>query len=177
MLAIGSEPMRAMIYLAINCGFGNGDCAQLPISAIDGGWHRFPRPKTGVARRCPLWPETRKALKRVIGDRKSGLVFVTKYGRPWAGKGTACPISQEFRKHCQTVGIYQPGRTQFYSLRRTFRTVASTAGDEVAVNYIMGHAPDNRDMAAVYRQRTFDGQLRKVTDHVRAWLKGAVVLG
>ena len=44
----------------VNCGFGNGDCASLPLSAVnlDAGWIDFPRPKTGINRRCPLWPET-----------------------------------------------------------------------------------------------------------------------
>src|SRR5262249_32579340 len=53
-------PLRAMILLGINCGFGNHDCATLPRSALDldAGFIDFPRPKTGISRRCPLWPET-----------------------------------------------------------------------------------------------------------------------
>jgi hypothetical protein len=46
----------------------------------------------------------------------------------------------------------------------------------VAVDYIMGHAPSSNDTAAIYRQKTFDGQLRKVTDHVQDWLTGSTVL-
>ena len=51
-------PLKAMILLGINCGFGNGDCGHLPLSAVDldGGWIDYPRPKTGIARRCKLWP-------------------------------------------------------------------------------------------------------------------------
>jgi integrase len=53
--------VKAMLWLAINCGFGNADCGRLPLSAIDlnAGWVDYPRPKTGIARRCPLWNETR----------------------------------------------------------------------------------------------------------------------
>ena len=42
--------LRAMILLGLNCGFGNSDCEQLPIEAVDleTGWIRFPRPKTAV---------------------------------------------------------------------------------------------------------------------------------
>ena len=56
--------LRAMIYLGINCGLGNNDCAMLTLSALDldRGWLDFPRPKTGVDRRCPLWPETSSSL-------------------------------------------------------------------------------------------------------------------
>lgn len=52
--------MRAMILLGINCGFGNADCGELPLSAVDldKAIIDFPRPKTGILRRCPLWPDT-----------------------------------------------------------------------------------------------------------------------
>jgi len=52
--------LRAMVLLGLNAGFGNHDIATLPLSALDldGGWVDFPRPKTGIARRCPLWLET-----------------------------------------------------------------------------------------------------------------------
>ena len=40
-------PLRAMILLGLNAGFGNGDCGRLPLSALDldGGWVAFFRPK------------------------------------------------------------------------------------------------------------------------------------
>ena len=81
-----------MILLGVNCGFGNADCSSLPLSAVDleGDWMRFPRPKTGIDRRCPLWPETVVALKTAIAERPmskgkadADLVFITKYGRRW----------------------------------------------------------------------------------------------
>ena len=52
--------LKAMVLLGINCGLGNSDCANLPTTALDlaTGWLDFPRPKTGIGRRCPLWPET-----------------------------------------------------------------------------------------------------------------------
>ena len=56
--------MRAMILLGINCAFGNTDVATLPRSRVnlERGWHDFERVKTAVDRRCPLWPETLRAL-------------------------------------------------------------------------------------------------------------------
>jgi integrase len=178
LLAIASPQVKAMIYLGINCGFGNGDCATLPIETVDiaNGWHNYWRPKTQIARRCPLWPETSAALYSVIKGRRSGLIFITKYGNPWEGKGRAHPISYEFRKLVQKLGIHRAGVTTFYTLRRTFETIAATVGDQVAVDFIMGHAPATNDMAAVYRQKTFDVQLRKVTDHVYGWLTGSITI-
>ena len=65
------EPLNAMILLGVNGGFGNMDIAKLPLSAVDldGGWIDFPRPKTGIPRRVPLWPETVEALRTVIENR------------------------------------------------------------------------------------------------------------
>src|SRR5205823_3745962 len=57
--------LRAMILLGINCGLGNADCGRLTVQALDleRGWLDFPRPKTGLPRRCPLWPETVEAIE------------------------------------------------------------------------------------------------------------------
>jgi hypothetical protein len=79
--------LKAMILLGVNCGFGNADCGTLPITAIDldGGWVNYHRSKTGINRRCPLWPETVNALREAINARLkprdpslTGLVFITK---------------------------------------------------------------------------------------------------
>src|SRR5262249_6629222 len=63
MLDAASPQLGAMILLGANCAFGNADCGTLPESALDldGGWIDFPRPKTGIGRRCFLWPETVQA--------------------------------------------------------------------------------------------------------------------
>jgi integrase len=57
LLDAASVQLKAMILLGINCGYGNTDCAQLPLSAVDlqAGILDFSRPKTGVPRRGPLW--------------------------------------------------------------------------------------------------------------------------
>ncbi len=85
-------PLKAMILLGLNCGFGNADVASLPTKALDlkGGRVDYPRPKTGVPRRCPLWPETVAALQDALAKRPKpherahdALVFLTKFKRPW----------------------------------------------------------------------------------------------
>ncbi len=64
LIAIAKPQLKAMILLGINCGFGNRDCATLPIEQVDlaTGWHAYWRPKTQTPRRAPLWPETAAAL-------------------------------------------------------------------------------------------------------------------
>ena len=180
-----TNPLRAMILLGINCAFGNHDVSSLPRERIDleQAWHSFGRPKTGVARRCPLWPETVTALRDVLkrpakprDENAEGLVFLTKYGRPFVrlkdgGSTWIDGIAQEFRKVLKTLNIHRD-RVGFYSLRRTFRTIADSAGDQPAAMYIMGHADRDEDMSAVYVQRIDDERLVDVSEHVRDWVFG-----
>lgn len=181
MIEAADLQLRAMICLGINCGFGNHDCGTLPFEVLDleRGWHGYWRPKTHNPRRCPLWPETVTALREAIaarpqdaGPETAGLVFVTRFGLCWSKNDGDNPLSFQMRKLLTRLGIYRKNVTTFYSLRRTFETIGQTAGDQVAVDYIMGHIAPSDDMAAVYRQKTFDSQLLKVTNHVRAWLAG-----
>jgi integrase len=173
-------PLRAMLLLAVNGGLGNSDVGNLPLSAVDldAGWLDFPRPKTGVARRCPLWPETVQALREALARRKepkdpanAGLVFVTKYGDRWAKESGDDPVGKETIKLLRELGI--GGRRKglgFYTLRHVFRTVADEAKDQPAADFIMGHQAGH--ISSHYRETISDARLRAVTDHVRAWLFG-----
>ena len=71
LIETAEQPLKAMILLAINCGFGQSDLANLPFTALDldGGWVNYPRPKTSIDRRCPLWPQTVKAVRAAIAMR------------------------------------------------------------------------------------------------------------
>jgi len=168
--------LRAMILLGVNCGFTNKDVADLPLDAVDleQRWIDFPRPKTGIPRRCPLWVETVEALRVAIAERPEPrhkaaelLVFVTTRGGPWLSRGVANPVSVAARKLMKTVGVHRDG-IGFATLRHVFRTVADGCRDQVAVNHIMGHADNS--MASVYRERIGDDRLRAVAAHVRRWL-------
>lgn len=154
--------LKAMILLGINCGFGPKDCCTLPASEIEDGWHNFARPKTGVERRCPLWPETMAAIEAVRGTR---LVF---NGRVW----DRYIVAEKFTALCEACDVTNHG---FYSLRRTFETIATTASvSQAAIDHIMGHA--RNDMASVYRQQIFDQQLQECANHVRDWFLGTLTL-
>jgi integrase len=174
LLAAADPQLRAMILLGLNCGLGNGDCAQLTTQhlRLDTGWLDYPRPKTGIGRRAKLWPETVEAIRAVLAKRpalKSGsadLVFVTKYGSPWASD-TSNAVSQQFRKLLTSLGLYRPG-ISFYALRHIFATVASESKDQVAVGYVMGHVDSS--MAGVYREKVADERIETVCGYVRQWL-------
>ena len=180
LLAAAPTQLRAMILLGVNCGFGNCDCGNLPQSALDfdKGWVHYPRPKTGIDRRCPLWLETVETLNAAIADRPAakykadaGLVFLTRCGQCWSKATSTNPISAEFGKLCKTLGLHRRGRG-FYALRHTFQTIGDEALDAVAIRMIMGHSPPSGDMSSVYRERISDKRLLAVVDHVRQWLFG-----
>jgi integrase len=174
-------PFRALILLGINAGFGNHDCATLPPSALDlkAGWLNFPRPKTGIPRRCPLWPETVAAIREALAARPApkdeadaDLVFLQASGRRWVrntGKSRTDNVSVHFTNLTQKLEMHRDG-LGFYTLRHIFRTVADGARDPVAIDLIMGHSDPS--MGAHYRERVEDERLRAVADHVRAWLFG-----
>jgi integrase len=178
LLDAANVQLRAMLLLGCNCAFGNHDIATLPLSALDldGGWVNYPRPKTGIPRRCPLWPETVAALQAAIAARPAPrqedagqMVFLTVRGRSWIVRGIANPVSVAARNLMKQVGVHHGG-VGFYTLRHVFRTVADAARDPVAIDLIMGHL--DASIAAHYRERIDDTRLLAVTEHVRHWLFG-----
>lgn len=178
MLDAATPTLRAMIVLAINTGFGNSDCGRLLFSHLDLDKARvnFPRPKTGIPRVCPLWPETVAAIRRAILLRPTPsrpeceqLVFLTSEGNHWCDGEGASSLGLKFSRLVKRLGLHRDG-CKFYGLRRTFETIGGDSLDQVAVDAIMGHAPHSSDMGAVYRQRVADDRLIAVTECVRAWL-------
>jgi len=168
--------LRAMILLALNCGYGNTDVGRLPITAVDlkRGLVEFARPKTGVPRRCPLWRNTIDALDVVLQSRREpkdemaqSFLFLTKYGQPWGRDAQVNPVSAEFRKLLVSLDLHRNG-IGFYTLRHIFATVGGGTRDQVAVNAIMGHVDSS--MSAHYREKIEDSRLRAVTNHVHRWL-------
>lgn len=179
-IAAADNPLKAMILLGVNCGYGQTDIASLPISALDlkKGWADYPRPKTAVRRRCPLWPETVEAIQAAIKDRPipldpadGDLVFITRWGRRFVRLNkTGTPddaIGKEFGKLLDDLKLKRPG-VRFYGLRRIVETIGGESKDQVAVDHIMGHARD--DMASRYRERISDKRLLAVSNTIRNWL-------
>ena len=126
LLASAKPQLKAMILLGINCGFGNTDCAMLPIGALDlvGGIVEFPRPKqvSSVIARCgrkrfkpcKRFSASRPKGSKVLADR----VFVTKYNHGWESRVKSendkkvsrdDPIAKETGKLLRKLGLHKPG--------------------------------------------------------------------
>lgn len=181
-----SATMKAMVLLALNAGFGNTDVSSLPQSAVnlETGWITFPRPKTEVQRRVPMWPETIEALRRAIAERPtpkdeadSNLCFLTERGtrfvrlQPSSTEGrfvTINSLSRRFESLLDKLGITGRSGLNFYTLRHQFETQAGESIDQVAVDSIMGHVDNS--MGGQYRERISDERLKAVVDKVRSWL-------
>lgn len=187
--------LKAMVLLAINCGFGQTDLGNLPESAVSltAGFIDFPRPKTGTPRRCPLWPETVQAMRDALAVRPrpadaadAGLFFLTNRGTKFVRETARMKegviqsvlivdsIGPIFAKLMGRCGIWKltakgngesDGRN-FYTFRRTHRTWTDECGDEAAADLLMGHT--RRGMARVYVQQIQDSRLKALTDHLRS---------
>ena len=188
-LAAAPMPLKAMVLLGINCGFGNSDVGFLPILALDlaSGWIDFPRPKNGRRRRCKLWGETVQALREWLPIRPKarnkadeGLAFITSKGNSFQEKiniegldekktrgSTSSAISSEFAKLMAKLGLKQTG-VGFYALRHSFRTVADRCKDQPAIYHVMGHKI--ADMSCVCREFIDDDRLEAVATTVHDWL-------
>ena len=172
-LTVADVNLKAMILLGINCGFGNTDCANLTVDKLDlnNGWSIAPRTKTGIKRRCPLWPETIDALKEAIQSQKVAhkQVFVTVFGKPYSPRNLSRELGKVFKKAKVESG-------DFYDLRRTCASIGIQVGDDDALRTIMGHRRMAADMLSVYnRLDVSDERLRAVTDFIHDWLfKGSV---
>ncbi len=185
-------PLKAMVLLGLNCGFGQSDIAALPSSAVDlkAGFVTFPRPKTGARRRCPLWRETVQAIRKAMDSRPdtrdtadAGLVFITSTGRRWVrfqasrkrdGGTWVDSVNLRFRAVLDKFELKREG-LGFYALRRIHRTIADAVNDQPAAALIMGHA-DPGDMASRYVETIGDDRLLNVTNHVHKWVFGRLSL-
>jgi integrase len=178
--------------LGLNAALGPTDLANLPWTAIDfkSGWLNYPRPKTAVSRRIPLWPETLRELKAWRSIRPApaapvddALVFVTVNGRKFVreveskkspGSLTCIDcVSAEFAKLRVKCEIERPN-LGFYKFRHLAANVGKKTGDSDAVRAIMGHAVDSSDTLNANYTIEFDDDARllRVTNYVRDWLFG-----
>ncbi|MSR59252.1 MAG: hypothetical protein EXS05_16685 [Planctomycetaceae bacterium] len=164
-----SPALRAFILLGLNGAFTSRDCGTLPRAAVDlkAGFIDYHRPKTGIERRVPLWPEAVNALRAEM-ETAGELAFVTTQGTSYAkGKPGNDPIGLAFRRLLVKHGLQREG-LGFATLRHVFQTIGDGSRDFVAVRAVMGHASD--DIAEHYREGVSDERLMAVVEFVRSWL-------
>jgi len=177
LLEQANTTMQAAILLGINCGMGSADLGQMPLRALDldAGWIDFPRPKTAVERRCPLWPETVRAIRSYLKTRPNakdpehaGLVFVTRSGGCYHKQMEDSPFKKQMGQLMKRSQITGRSGRGMYTLRHCFSTVGAATLDQIAVDFIMGHADNS--VRGTYREEISDERLQAVVNHVRAWL-------
>jgi len=90
MLDVASRPMKAMILLGINCGFGNNDCATLPRRALNlRRWQRsrtqWPTRPNRRTNRSPFWCSSRSTARagRTVANVMRLRVNVASCSRNW----------------------------------------------------------------------------------------------
>jgi integrase len=161
LLNASSAMFKGVILVAVNCGLGPADLGRLRWRHIDmkNGELRFPRGKTGVARKGYLWKKTRKVLEGIAKTRcnrealakqgQEALVFITRENRPLyrefeiikdnvsVGVRRENAVSSLFAQRVRELKL-DPGLT-FYRLRHTFKTLGKRAKDRDALNLMMGH--------------------------------------
>ncbi|AMV16578.1 hypothetical protein VT03_01730 [Planctomyces sp. SH-PL14] len=183
-----STALRAMILLGVNCGFGQTDVANLETTHLDldRGWVDYPRNKTAVERRIPLWPETVAELREALAVRpkpksaaERNCVFLTLHGLRWVRNtkrgNTIDGIGRAFSDVLDLLKLKRL-RLSYYCLRHITETVGGKCRDQVAVDWVMGHAPSFGDMSAAYREGIDDDRLLAVTNTIREWLFGGGTL-
>jgi integrase len=180
MLKAADVNFRAMLMLGLNGALGNSDLSEMTLDTFrkEPGWLNYPRHKTAMRRRIPLWPETTAAVEAAIAKRQSPLdesearlLFIHR-GKSYRDGRHGIRVWYHFNRTALRAGV--KGRT-FYDLRRTFQTVADKCLDFVAVTAVMGHAPNRQNMPARYRQVVDDDRLLLAVNTVRNWLYGANV--
>ena len=176
-IAQANYRLKAMILLGVNCGLGNEDISRLKFSDFNllDGWLYTLRNKTGVRRRAKLWATTVDALQMVIdrrfepaSDVDANLVFITRHRRAYNEDPTT--VTQNFTKLLKKIDAYRGDGRSFYSLKKTFRTIADGELDFVAVKLAIGHADNSID--DYYRLKIDDARLERIAERVRVWLYG-----
>ena len=140
--------LRAMIMLALNCGFGPKDLQDLTWDDIEEERITLPRSKTGVCQTYLLWPETIELLDEIRQQRAKliirmaqrkvhhsdyGHVFVTRFWKPWNKDA----VAGQFRKLCKKAKVQCYG---FYRLRHCASTAISLVATPHVQRKFMRHS-------------------------------------
>jgi integrase len=140
--------LKAMIVLALNCGFGPKDIHDLTWDHMKGDRVTLPRSKTGVSQTFMLWPETSKLLEEIRSHREQRTaqaqelagnpliqqhVFMTLFGKTWSKDA----VAEQFRKLCRKAGVPCHG---FYRLRHCASTAMSLVASPHVQRKFMRHS-------------------------------------
>ena len=148
---------RQWYYWASTAAIGPADCLRVEGRWIQGDW---------INSRAEN--RSRTALLVVARNESSVTrhqgVVVSRVG----------PAQSESRVQ-RTTERFSSQWVRHVHVGRTLETIAVTADvPQPIIDTIMGHT--DRSMGAVYRQKVFDRQLQKCSEHVRHWMLGEIEL-
>ena len=163
----------AMVWMAIGCGFGQRDLAEVRVGQFDKDGYDLRRGKTGIER----WGETPKmvwqALEAYLRETErpdGGLLFVTRKGMPLV-HGRTDSIVMWWTKLRKKLGEAGEGLGGFYTLRHLGATeFGSRPGCSIgAMKRWLGHSASS-DIADVY-MKPVSPETREVVEWVRQALE------
>ena len=163
----------AMVWMAIGCGFGQRDLAQVRVKQFDKKSYDLRRGKTGIER----YGETPPMVWRAIQDylqasnrSESNLLFVTEQGNPLV-HGNCDSVCLWWTKLRAKLGDNCKGLGGFYSLRHLGATeYGSRAGSSIGeMKRWLGHSASSQ-VADVY-MKPVSPEDRAVVEWVRKCLK------
>jgi integrase len=155
LLQEADEQLKAMVLLALNCGFGPKDIHDLTWDHIQGNRVTLPRSKTGISQTFMLWPETKQVLDEIRSHRQQSMakgrepgpetppdkhVFVTMFGKTWSKDS----LAEQFRELCKKAGVPCHG---FYRLRHCASTAVSLVASPHVQRKFMRHSQIQQQVA------------------------------
>jgi integrase len=167
---------RALMLLALNCGFAQREIATLQINEVHldephphfnkpGNWIRRIRKKTGVYAEWRLWPETAEAiafLKRSRPSSKLGELVLTRHGNPLhqqtAGGNANQAVANAWGKLNRRIRKEQDwaGGLGFKYLRKTASSLIRRLSSGETASMFLAHGRATSDeLLDVYAQRPF----------------------
>ena len=178
--ATSPERLRCWIALALNCGFGAKDIADLKVGEIDwaGGYIERERSKTKIKAKFKLWTVTLDLLKKekpadAIAEER---FFLTEKGSPLVHNEIVDGVLKRndavkcsFWRIQQATGIN--GGRGFYSFRKAGATLIEVI-DPAATEMYLSHS--EKGMKKHYAQRDW-GRLERATLVMAEKLKDVLV--
>ncbi len=153
-----------IIYQALrHCGARPGELCSAQISDLKEDAtvivledHKTAR-KTGKPRRIPVGNKMRKWVRRGIGDRTEGPIFLSPRGKPW----TTARLSQTFRRIRNKHGLKKD--LVLYMTRHEFGTLATEKHGIHAASIMLGHTQITTTQRYAHAD---EDKLRKLQDDV-----------
>jgi integrase len=175
-LELAQDPWRVMFGLAAYAGLRAGEIVGLSVEDVDltrgllnvrkTAWYgRIQTAKSsGSETTIPIAENLLDMLRRFIGDRRSGLLFVNRAGRPYSSSGKV--VQKRLWPLCDALGIPRAG---FHAFRHMHATVLLETGATPKVTQRQLRHADSRVTLDHYAH-LIDSSHREAVERAAAFL-------